>query len=440
MSAPLLSAHALPFPQPFPPLSYEASYGPISNPPLSQSPGVPTNSFSNQAQGRSPHPLDSSHQVYYPTPPRTYPYVLAHPRPPPAFRNGPMNQRTNLGGLPEPSDWYTRTENPLLHSSQPFFPSYPGNYDTPLSPPAGPAPLPRRQHYSMMGIGPPPRYFGQEPVRTPHNGVPDQPRQMQSPNRRTSHQDQFQPHNRTYDHLERRSSLFLPNPGRRSDRSVSPRTSNRRSFDRYSFDLSQASTSSDAEEAAARAPPSNRMRHRPREVRPRFMGHHHQQFDPNIATPRQIQELKDKLPRRLPSELPKETSTACDICSKDYSICHVQPVEEEEIAIELPCGHVFGEFCIFQWVCARSRVGNLLIQPSSTPAKPTRTKLPVQCVGSNSLNHHVITQHCSTLFLVVARPFRSCWPTSFGAISRTCRGQLASYTPYRCGVFRRVMK
>lgn len=79
------------------------------------------------------------------------------------------------------------------------------------------------------------------------------------------------------------------------------------------------------------------------------MGHHHPHFDPNIATPRQIQELKDKLPRHLPSELPKETSTTCDICQKDYSPKHVQPAEEEEVAIELPCGHVFGEFCIFQW-------------------------------------------------------------------------------------------
>jgi hypothetical protein len=73
-------------------------------------------------------------------------------------------------------------------------------------------------------------------------------------------------------------------------------------------------------------------------------------FDPNIATPRQIQELKDNLMRRLPSELPDETSKACDICQKDYSAIHVQPGEEEEIAIELSCGHVFGEFCIFQWV------------------------------------------------------------------------------------------
>ena len=95
------------------------------------------------------------------------------------------------------------------------------------------------------------------------------------------------------------------------------------------------------------------MRHRARE-RPRFHSshhhHHHQHFDPNNATPRQIQDLKDKLPRRLPSELADEASKICDICQKDYSLVHVQPTEEDEVAIELPCGHVFGEFCIFQWV------------------------------------------------------------------------------------------
>lgn len=317
---------------------------------MSQFPDMSTAPFSNQAPGRSPYPLDGSHHMYYPPPPRMYPYHPPHPRLPPAFRNGPVNQRTDLTGLPEPTDWYTRTEAPLLRGPQPFYSSYPQGYDAPLSPPAGPTPFARRQHYAMMGLNSPPRNFNQEPVRPPHGAMPDQPRQIQPPNRQAPRQDQYQP-SRPYDTAERRSSMFLNTQGRRSDRSSSPRASNRRSFDRYSFDLSQSSTSSDAEEAAARAPPSNRMRHRPREVRPRFMGHHHPHFDPNIATPRQIQELKDKLPRHLPSELPKETSTTCDICQKDYSPKHVQPAEEEEVAIELPCGHVFGEFCIFQWVC-----------------------------------------------------------------------------------------
>ncbi len=296
--------------------------------------------------------------MYPPTPPLMYPYVPA-PRPPPAFRNGSMNQLPDMSGQHEASEWYARAENPMLHTPQPFFPPYRPSYEGPISSPSGPTPLARRQQYTMMGMNPPPRYLGQEVARGGYGGVPDQPRQMQSHNRRASYQDPYQHNNRIYDNHERRSSTLLAAQNRRSDRSVSPRTSNRRSFDRYSIDLSQVSTSSDAEEAVARAPPSNRigMRHRARE-RPRFHGHHHhghhhhqhQHFDPNIATPRQIQELKDKLPRRLPSELPDETSKTCDICQKDYSVTHVQPAEEEEVAVELPCGHVFGQFCIFQWV------------------------------------------------------------------------------------------
>ncbi|CAO2651144.1 Nn.00g094410.m01.CDS01 [Neocucurbitaria sp. VM-36] len=349
LAAPLLSAHAIPFPQPFTPLSYEAPYGSgVNSPPMSQFSDASTVPFGNQAPlGRSPYPLDGSQQMYYPSS-RMYPYLPTHPRPPPAFRNGSNYARTDPSGLPEAGDMYSRTEHPLLRGPQPFFPSFPIGYEAPLSPPTGPSTYSRRQHYSMMGLNTPPRYFGQDPGRAPNGGTLDPPRHTQSAGRRAPPQEPYQPSSRPHDTAERRSSLFLATQGRRSDRSVSPRTSNRRSFDRYSFDLSQSSTSSDAEEAAARAPPSNRMRHRPREVRPRFMGHH-QQFDPNIATPRQIQELKDKLPRRLPCELSEETSKCCDICQKDYSTTHVKPIEDEEVAVELACGHVFGEFCIFQW-------------------------------------------------------------------------------------------
>lgn len=64
----------------------------------------------------------------------------------------------------------------------------------------------------------------------------------------------------------------------------------------------------------------------------------------------QIQELKAGMDKYLLGQLPKVTSPTCDICAKDYSATSVQPSEEEEIAIMLPCGHVFGEFCIDQWV------------------------------------------------------------------------------------------
>lgn len=121
----------------------------------------------------------------------------------------------------------------------------------------------------------------------------------------------------------------------------------RRNFNRYSADLSLSSTSSDVEEAAARSRPSDRVRHQSRESRLRFF---RQIYDPNAITENQIQALKVKLPKLLLGDLPKDASSTCDICAKEYSAVHVQPSEEEEVALTLPCGHKFGEFCISQWV------------------------------------------------------------------------------------------
>lgn len=72
--------------------------------------------------------------------------------------------------------------------------------------------------------------------------------------------------------------------------------------------------------------------------------------DPATMLDRQIKKLKEILERYTLNELPEVTSPTCDICAKDYSAKNVQPSEDEEIAIMLPCGHVFGEFCIDHWV------------------------------------------------------------------------------------------
>lgn len=64
-----------------------------------------------------------------------------------------------------------------------------------------------------------------------------------------------------------------------------------------------------------------------------------------------IEHLKKSLPRRLAHELPEKACADCEICMKDYSNEPVDPSEEAENAVELPCGHCFGEFCIFEWVC-----------------------------------------------------------------------------------------
>ncbi len=182
--------------------------------------------------------------------------------------------------------------------------------------------------------------------------LPSHPRASGLSNLQTSEQSQRRhadrnATNRRTEHAEPRTPRNLTAQTRRPDRSSSPRTSTRRSFNRYSADLSQSSTSSDVEEAAARSPPSDRIRHQPRESRLRFF---RQVYDPNVTTDSQLQILKASLPKLLLGELPKDTLPTCDICAKDYSAVHVEPSEEEEIALTLPCGHTFGEFCIAQWV------------------------------------------------------------------------------------------
>ncbi|KAJ8113206.1 hypothetical protein OPT61_g4608 [Boeremia exigua] len=313
---------------PPPPLQYRNSPYPPSNYP--QSPYTPY-----AVHG-------GSHLQLYPPP--TFSFPSHQPRPPPAIRNGHVDAfmnspRSDRDMYREASanygSYYTDSHGHIPHSMPPQ-PAAPA--DSPSSGPfdgnlfvhaRGSGGI---EHHSIQTLPLHPRYSG-----TNHFQRPEQNQRRHADRHAAT---------RHVEHAEPRTPRNLNAQTRRPDRSSSPRTSTRRSFNRYSADLSLSSTSSDVEEAAARSPPSDRIRHQPRESRLRFF---RQVYDPNVTTDSQLQALKASLPKLLPGDLNEETSPACDICAKDYSATHVQPSEEEEVALKLPCGHTFGEFCISQW-------------------------------------------------------------------------------------------
>lgn len=203
----------------------------------------------------------------------------------------------------------------------------------------GPTFLPTNQYAQV------PRYGGQNPSQLSDAGAYGRARTASLHQRRQSQQDT---HNRNFSSSDHRGPLGANITGRRSDRSISPRTSAaRRGYERFYHGSSQVTTSFDAGVGGARLPPVSRIRQR--QQRPRgYFGHF--VSGPNEVSCRQIEDMKAGLPRHLPVNLPEGKDPICDICQKDYSNEYVQSSNEQEIAVELPCGHCFGEFCLGHWV------------------------------------------------------------------------------------------
>lgn len=356
LSATRFNAQADPFVQPVRQAPREFPYNSYVNHQASPLPDLFPPPFGYQSPSAFPTPYDAGPY----RPPRSYPsYPAAYhymqppvPRQPVFSPDRPTGGLADMTGFSGPGNLPPLPNYPVMMRGGPMAPmpfpqAFGGNFA-----PSNPTPSPmRQQQYNSQ---PPVRYSGGQEFEAFLRQDAERSRQIPAVTRRSSqhgprsHNGGSSSHtgNRSHDLTERRNRL-LNAPARFPDGSVSPPTTGRRNYDSFIYDVSRATTSSDAEEAAARVPPQFRARRVHREPRPRFG--HGQQHDPGVATDEQIKALKNKLARRLPNELAEGTSTMCDICAKDYSSTHVQASEDDEIAIELPCGHCFGEFCIFEW-------------------------------------------------------------------------------------------
>ncbi|KAF2036341.1 hypothetical protein EK21DRAFT_84036 [Setomelanomma holmii] len=312
-------------------------------------------------------------------PPPTCPYwqhAAGQHRMAPSFYSGFHAERSGTNGPGGMDGMQFSTPQPMMHSYSNQLPHYLPGYDG-SSPPRLPAnSFENGQHYAAMSAHPPTRGFGEpyaSPAVTPNRGSPSRPRQSYQHSRRQSQQESQRYGNRAFDHPGRRMAGSFQTQDYRREGDQAP-MSNRRDYDNYAQDHFQMRSSSDVEEAAARTPPSSRVRRISNHARPH--SYVRAIIDPNVRTHQQLEDLKAKLSRQIAGDIPSDASAACDICAKDYSSTHVKPCEEEEVAIELACGHRFGEFCIFQWfdTCVKHKnkvtcpmCRKQLIEPSRFP-------------------------------------------------------------------------
>lgn len=107
-------------------------------------------------------------------------------------------------------------------------------------------------------------------------------------------------------------------------------------------------------------------------------------YAPLLKGPYTVASLLKKLQPKILSDLfPDEQ--LCPVCDKRYEETLVEPTEDYENAIELPCGHVFGHWCLAEWMRTRERDRNkvdcpmcrvdLLETPPRLPSVPTPEQL-----------------------------------------------------------------
>jgi hypothetical protein len=245
------------------------------------------------------HIRPPEHQTFYSNDGYVYPAPLAQiPAEPPIPRRGAFCPDVSPNAHPIMT-WSTTPSQPTMGgetsgSAPPLRPSW--REDSVMSN-SGFTGFPE-QSYVPPAQQPPAGWTGGYDRATPPVRA-SPPRQAYTTARRSAQQAAYQ-----YN-----SSLYRPLTGRPL------RYPNTQGRSPIGDDTPRAMPSPNAEETFVRGPPSHRNRRLPRDARMRY-SNSAQYNDPNLATSRQIQELKDRLPRRLPCELPEGTSNTCDSPAK----------------------------------------------------------------------------------------------------------------------------
>jgi hypothetical protein len=356
-TAPHFPAHAPPFAQTFPSPSF-SPYATVAQPQV-------TSLATSQYLGSQ----ISNHREYFTT--------ISHTGSPPPPPRSPFDWDMRVEAPPNYSADDTQTfrpEPPVAHSYIEVLPSpYASGYGS-----IGGWPHEGFSYANGQQVMDPGFPYGRREAIS-HHAMPNPPTATRgSPNRRRRPRGHPSQASDVTRHVHFENALASPEGSQTQPQSgLSPVSTLRRPFD--VFNGTASATSSHAYEAAARVPPH----HRAPIMSIETMRAHFLALRNSISD--QLRDFKNTLPRSLPNELPALKSTICSICTTEYSTVHVPPTEDAEVAVMLSCGHCFGEWCLFQWVCIVSSSDVLRMahsyRCSSTFASKTNATSPVRCAG-----------------------------------------------------------